>query len=158
MLRANVGHDRCHRFDTEKESRRAGTSRIGAPNRNHIEKRRRDRIAPLYHAGRVNRSRTMPARFCLVASRYIGRLFRNHRATLCATNFANRILSYCRCRRTGILLKNSIRQFYRPTVHTSNWVTTEKMATKKQRILGESGFSGYTMARGDRQFSQGLEL
>jgi hypothetical protein len=37
----------------------------------------------------------------LLASCYHGRLCRNHRATPCATNFAGRILSHCRCRRTG---------------------------------------------------------
>jgi hypothetical protein len=43
------------------------------------------------------------------------------------------------------LPKNSIRQFYRPTGHTSDWVTTEKMAAKKPGIPPKSG--GFTVAR-----------
>ena len=43
----------------------------------------------------------------------------------------------------GVLPKNSIWRLYQPTGHKSNWVTTEKMATKKPGILRESGcFTG----------------
>jgi hypothetical protein len=38
-----------------------------------------------------------------------------------------------------VLPKNSIRQLYQPTGHTSNWVTTETTATKKPGIPRESG-------------------
>jgi hypothetical protein len=40
---------------------------------------------------------------------------------------------------TAVLLKNSIRQLYQPTGHTSNWVTTGKMARKNPGISRESG-------------------
>ena len=41
-----------------------------------------------------------------VASCYNGPLFHNHRATPCATNFAGRILSHCRCRRSGLTMSD----------------------------------------------------
>ncbi len=44
----------------------------------------------------------------------------------------------------GVLPKNSIRQLYQSTKHMSNWVTTEKLATKKHRIPRESGCSTIT--------------
>ena len=39
----------------------------------------------------------------------------------------------------GVLLRNSIWQLYQPTRRTSNWVTAEKIATKKPEIPRESG-------------------
>ena len=52
-----------------------------------------------------------------------------------------------------VLLKNSIWRLYQPTGYKSNWVTTEKMATKEPGIFRERSFG--TSAHSTCIFCQG---